>query len=170
MRIGNSDSNILTALGTSLFSVPTFIWGCSILHIHSVLAACQISHFEPAGTDGIFIASNPNVIMVQSHSRYERCIALSEGKQFISYHTLSSDFAYPKRYTSIQICVVKAFHTSPLHGFSNMLKWRLIISVLWVALIRILDLLRCSRTALLIRLLVFHSELGISLYNTACRV
>lgn len=44
-----------------------------ILHTHSFLAACQVSHFEPAGVDGIFITSNPSVIRVGSHSRYEKC-------------------------------------------------------------------------------------------------
>lgn len=32
-------------------------------HTLSFLAACQVSHFEAAGIDGIFITSNPFVIM-----------------------------------------------------------------------------------------------------------
>lgn len=35
-----------------------------ILHTHSFLAARQVSHFEPAGINDIFIPSNPFAIMV----------------------------------------------------------------------------------------------------------
>lgn len=82
--------------GTALLSVLTFVSWCIILHPHSFLAACQVSHFEPAGIDGIFITSNPFVMMMmESHSRYEKCIATSVGKSLISSPSLSSDLVCP---------------------------------------------------------------------------
>lgn len=117
-----------TLVKGTILPVLTFISWCNILHTHLFLAACQVPHFEPAGIDGIFITSNPFVIMAESHSRYEKFFALSVGKSLISDPSLSSLSLFSQKVCVPSACVVseslyaiKAFYPFSRHTFPSVL-------------------------------------------------
>lgn len=85
----------------------------------------NFSLFQPAGIDGIFIASNPSVIMVERHSRYESCIALSARKSLISNPSLSSDFVFLKYAHSLGVCYFCSPSKLPVHlnSINNVVKF-----------------------------------------------
>lgn len=80
-------------LYTNLCELPFFITGfCQLVeYSRHILILWQLVKFdfEPAGINGIFITSNPDEIMLQNGSRYEKRKALSGGELFIWHLSLS---------------------------------------------------------------------------------
>lgn len=62
----------------------------------------SFSHFEPAGMIAYLFPSNPFVIMIESHSRYENAQLCQWGKSLIP--SLSSDFVPPKGVPPSSLC------------------------------------------------------------------
>lgn len=120
-------------------------------HTCSVLAPCQVSHFEPAGINRIFITSNPFVIMVERQQVWE--IHSSVSGDVINLKPISvTRLCFPSKYRPLQLMLAEFVHHQSfvpifMAWIPRMLQLQDNYPLLSVALITILNLSNHSRTA-----------------------